>query len=102
MSLVGLLEPVNFLGTRPSNLNVSNAEKSTAATQRNQTTTSTRFRVGQFHHFGHRSATVHGDPHLALSAIENENLRDCTGPKPDVRTRRQFDGVGAMSFGAVL
>ena len=33
--------------------------------QRNQTTTSTRFRVGQFHHFGHRSAAVHGDPHRA-------------------------------------
>ena len=29
-------------------------------TQRNQTTTSTRFRVSQFHHFSHRLAAVHG------------------------------------------
>jgi len=52
MSLECLLEPTNFLGTRPSNLNVSNVEKSTAASQRQESVTPGRFLAVQFHNLG--------------------------------------------------
>ncbi|HEY5581965.1 MAG TPA: hypothetical protein VIK56_12535, partial [Rhodoferax sp.] len=60
MSSLSLLEPDNFLRSRPSKLKINNVAMCASVVQRNQTTTSTRFRVGQFHHFSHRLAAVHG------------------------------------------